>query len=435
MSPPLLFNPTPGLRFAVKTLGCKVNQYESQAIREAWEARGLVAVNTPDKADIVLVNSCAVTSRAVQGVRATVRRLAKAHPAAQIVVTGCAAQILPDQLAAMDQVHVLVPQSNKPLLTDVQDANDIFSLSISRFTRSRAVIKIQDGCSHGCSYCIVPKTRGRSRSRPSAAIIAEARRLLAVGVRELTLVGINLRQYGQDLDPARGFWDLLLDIEQALAPDWKGKARLRISSLDPSELNGRGLEVLSRSSMICPHLHLSLQSGSLDILRRMNRGHYRPEEISRSLERLRTIWPLFALGADILTGFPGETEQDFVQTLEFCTSLPLSYVHVFPYSQRPGTPAARFPDQIRSGVRRERASRLREAVSSKRSAFLDRLTTERLVHLVMEDSRRGRCEYYVECRVQGPALPKRGQLISARPLGSDNEHLLVRPVHEGEVTP
>jgi threonylcarbamoyladenosine tRNA methylthiotransferase MtaB len=426
------FAPGNGARFAVLTLGCKVNQYESQAIREAWEKRGLIAVDAPGQAEIVLVNSCAVTSRAVQDLRATIRRLARANPAAQIVVTGCAAQVLSDELAAMDQIHALFPQASKPLLAGTCDPDDVFTLSISRFQRSRAVLKVQDGCSHGCTYCIVPMTRGRSRSRPPAAVTAEADRLLAAGVREITLVGINLRHYGHDLEPPMDFWDLLSALEQALAPAWQGKSRLRISSLDPSELNRKGLEVLSRSRLVCPHLHLSVQSGSLEVLQRMNRSHYRPSEIIGFLEGLRDFWPLYALGVDILTGFPGETEEDFRQTLELCSALPLSYAHVFPYSQRPETPAARFSDQVRYAVRRERAAMVRETVAAKRAAFLDRLAAERSLDLVMEGGRHGRCEYYVECKVESGAPRKKRELIRVRPLRRENDHIVVRPMEQQE---
>jgi threonylcarbamoyladenosine tRNA methylthiotransferase MtaB len=428
VSVPPLFAHGPGDRFVVLTLGCKVNQYESQALREAWEQRGMLAVDTPDAADIILVNSCAVTSRAVQDLRATVRRLARAHPGARIVVTGCAAEVLTVELAAMEEIHLLVPQQDKPILAGAQTTEDLFALTISRYPRSRAVLKVQDGCSHGCTYCIVPRARGPSRSRPLAAVIAEARRLLAAGAREITLAGINLRHYGITME--LGFWDLLHQVEQALAPEWQGRARLRISSLDPSELNDRALEVLSGSRMVCPHLHLSLQSGSPEVLRRMNRGHYDPCRISQFLDRLGSIWPLFGLGADVLVGFPGETEAEFSQTLELCSALPLSYAHVFPFSQRPGTPAAGYPDQVRTATRRERAARARKLVAAKRMTFLERLTAERTLHLVLENHRRGRCGQYVECRIRGSCSSPRGELIAVRPLYAGPDHVVVRPLPE-----
>jgi threonylcarbamoyladenosine tRNA methylthiotransferase MtaB len=417
----------PGTRFAVLTLGCKVNQYESQALCEAWSKLGLLQVQSENDAELVLINSCAVTSRAVQDLRAAVRRVARECPEAKVVVTGCAAQLLEAELSSMEQIDILAPQKIKPALGGAEPS-DSFGLTISRYPRSRAVLKVQDGCSHHCTYCVVPGARGPSRSREPGQVVAEARRLLDSGVRELTLAGINLRQYGMDIVPKTDFWDLLSRVQAALAPEWQGRARLRISSLDPSELGQKSLDVLAGSTMICPHLHLSLQSGSPSVLGRMNRGHYDPALVPAFLDRLRASWPVFGLGADILTGFPGESEEEAGQTLELCAALPLSYAHVFPYSQRPSTPAARYPDQVPHKVRRERAARVRELVASKRAAFLDRLAAEDTLHLVMENERSGRCGQYVECRIAGDLRAARGELIAVQPLRPGRDHLVVTPI-------
>jgi threonylcarbamoyladenosine tRNA methylthiotransferase MtaB len=417
----------PGTRFAVLTLGCKVNQYESQALCEAWTGLGLVQVQSESQAEVVLINSCAVTSKAVQDLRAAVRRVARECPEARVVVTGCAAQLLETELSSMEQIDILAPQKIKPSLGGA-DPSDAFGLTISRYPRSRAVLKVQDGCSHHCTYCVVPGARGPSRSRESGQVIAEARRLLDSGIREITLAGVNLRQYGMDVPSRTDFWDLLSVVEKTLAPEWQGRARLRISSLDPSELGPKSLDVLAGSTMVCPHLHLSLQSGSRSVLKRMNRGHYDPALVPGFLDRLRGSWPLFGLGADILTGFPGECEEEFVQTLELCAALPLSYAHVFPYSQRPGTPAARYPEQVPHKVRRERAARVRELVAAKRAAFLDRLAAEDTLHLVMENERSGRCGQYVECTIDGGQRPARGELVAVRPLRASRDKILAMPI-------
>jgi MiaB/RimO family radical SAM methylthiotransferase len=265
-------------KFHVSTLGCKINQYESEALGEAWRAKGLVEAEAPEEAQVLLVNSCAVTSRAVSDLRATVRRLRKQNPSARIVVTGCAAQVLAAELAAMPEVDEVVPQERKAELlagplrraaaADPESPRVFPPFSIASFRRARAVVKVQDGCSHGCTYCIVPLTRGRSVSREPAEVLSELRRLLDAGYRELVLSGVNLRQFGRDLAEPLDFWDLLARVEAELAPQWAGRARLRLSSLEPAQLCAKGLDALGGSRLVAPHLHLSLQSGDESVLRR-----------------------------------------------------------------------------------------------------------------------------------------------------------------------
>ena len=420
--------------FHIITLGCKVNQYESQAIRESWAAKGYEETDHPEKASVLLVNSCAVTSRAMNDVMRTIRRLHRDAPDAEIIVTGCAAQAEPGTLAEMDGVSRVVSQRDKTTLTGVEpgpreEAPGFPPLAISDFNRARAVLKVQDGCSHRCTYCIIPLTRGRSVSRLPEEVVTEAKRLFTAGVREITLCGINLRQYGRDLTPRTDFWDLVHTLDDRLAPGWAGKARLRISSLEPADLTDKGFDVLSASRLVCPHLHISLQSGSRSVLKRMGRGHYTPEMVSDFLVRLRKTWPVFALGADILMGFPGETEEEFRETLEFCKTLPLSYAHVFPFSPRPGTAAAEFPSQIPEHVRRDRAKAVREAIAPKRREFLERLARLEELDVVLEQDRRGMCQYYVECRLSKEAKgagPR--DMITARPTGVEKNELLVTPL-------
>lgn len=418
--------------FHIATLGCKINQYESHAIAEAWEAGGLMAAPAGD-ADLILVNSCAVTARAVRDLRQTVRRLQREAPEARIVVTGCAAELLRQELEAMPGVTLAAPQERKALLKDpalllhpeefmAAPLPDMFQLNISGFERARAVLKVQDGCSHRCTYCIVPLTRGKAQSRPFTAVLEEARRLLAAGIRELVISGVNLRQYRHE---GKDFWDLLAFLDKELASEWRGRARLRLSSLEPGQFTDRGIEVLGAAKLICPHLHISLQSGSATVLTRMGRGHYPPQQLLEGVSSLRSRFPHFetmGLGADILTGFPQESEAEFQETVALVRALPLTYAHVFPFSRRPGTPAADYPGQVPQKEKAARAAILRNLVDEKRLGFLQKLAglqrLEILVERLPEGKKpgKGRSEHYAPVLMQG-ALAKESlrRIVAARP--------------------
>ncbi len=426
--------------FFVATLGCKINQYESEALIEAWRATGLEECDRAADADLVLVNSCAVTARAVSDLRAAVRRLRQQSPAARIVVTGCAAQVLAQELAAMDEVDAVVPQSRKGELlagpgaisqesalqghgpqepASPQPGRAFPPFSIAAFRRARAVVKVQDGCSHGCTYCIVPLTRGPSVSRQPGQAIDEMRRLLEAGYRELVVSGVNLRQYGRDLAEPLDFWELLRRMEAELAPQWAGRARLRLSSLEPGQLCSKALEVLGGSRLVAPHLHLSLQSGDAGVLKRMGRGHYRPEQVLDFLRQLKGFWPRLGLGADLLTGFPGESAEQFAATYAFCRELPLTYAHVFPFSPRPGTAAAKLADPLPKAERTARAAQLRALAEEKKSAFLQELAALPRLTVLVERSGAGHgvCEYYGPCQVRGKLAARPGSLVALRPEG------------------
>ncbi|WP_461210890.1 MiaB/RimO family radical SAM methylthiotransferase [Desulfocurvus sp. DL9XJH121] len=433
------------LKFHIHTLGCKINQYESQSLREAWAARGLEEAPSPQEADLLVVNSCAVTNRAVADLRRTTRRMLRENPGARLVITGCAAQVLSEELARDFPDALLVPQEAKDALLDpaALDAPACSGsggpggprfqgFSISGSSRARGVVKVQDGCSHRCTYCIVPDTRGPAVSRPVGDALAEVRRLFASGWREVTLSGINLRQFGGDLDPAMDFWDLVARLEAELAPEWAGRARLRLSSLDPGQLDDKALDVLATSRLVCPHLHISVQSLAPAVLRRMGRGHYAPEDILAWVDRLGGVWPVFGLGADLLVGFPGETDEHFEQTLQNCEKLPLSYAHVFPYSCRPGTPAAAWPDQVPAAVSRERAARLRGLVGDKKAAFLSGLASLPELTMVPEgkNSGRGVSEFYAECRLAKPARVAPGSLVRVRPVSAGPDFITVTPAND-----
>ena len=424
----------PARRIFTATLGCKINQYETQAIVEAWCDGGYAPAEHAGDADVILVNSCAVTSKAVADLRKTVRRLHRENPEAGIIVTGCAAQVLREELAELPGVVRVVPQESKSELLRPRAE----SFSITDYPRARAVVMVQDGCSHGCTYCIVPLTRGPSRSRDVAEILDEAENLLETGFHELILSGVNLRQFGRDLAPGSSgerpdFWDLLRMLEERLSR-FAGRARLRLSSVEPGQLGGKALEVLGGARLASPHLHLSLQAGDPEVLRRMGRGHYRAEQAEEFLERLSARWPIFGLGADLLTGFPGETEAQFENTLDFCRRLPLSYAHVFPYSSRPGTPAAGMRDKVPAAEKKRRAALLRELADARKAAFLEKVSRLERVDVLVQDVRgNGVCEYYAPCRFTrpGPGITARA-LVPARPVEVRRGVILVEPLERPE---
>ncbi|WP_207264355.1 MiaB/RimO family radical SAM methylthiotransferase [Desulfovibrio sp. Huiquan2017] len=426
--------------FHTATLGCKINQYETRSIAEAWTGRSAVEVADPREADLILVNSCAVTANAVADLRQAVRRFHRDNPEAGIIITGCAAQVLPDELVQLPGVIRVVAQADKARLLDGPEAGGEESgldgekpgfapFSITGYGRARAVVKVQDGCSHFCTYCIVPLTRGRSVSRDMAEVEAEVSRLLGAGFREFILSGINLRHFGRDLPGKPDFWDLVARLEKTFALDWAGRARLRISSVEPGQLTDKALDVLGASRLVCPQLHLSLQSGDSDVLKAMGRGHYSPQSAVDFMERLKPRWPVMGLGADLITGFPGETESQFEHTLELCRALPLTYGHVFPYSERPGTRAADLPGAVDVAVRKERAARLRKLVGRKKTTFLQRLLTLPHLDVLVQDARgRGVSEYYAACRFEeSPGVPPRS-LARARPVRVDKGVVVVEPL-------
>ena len=241
-----------------------------------------------------------------------------------------------------------------------QDRPRFAPFSIRSFRRARPVVKVQDGCSQGCAYCIIPLTRGPARSRPVEEILAETRRLLEAGYREIMISGVNLRQFHADSGDGKNFWSLLRRMDAEFSPEWAGRARFRLSSLEPAQVTvDECLETLEGCRMLCPHLHLSLQSGSMAVLRRMGRSPYSPESVAEAVEKMRRFWPVMGLGADILMGFPGESEEETVETLDMLRALPMTYAHVFPYSVRPGTRAAALPEQLPTYLNHEHDARVR----------------------------------------------------------------------------
>lgn len=423
-------------RFCLVTLGCKVNQYESRALAEAWLRAGLVRTDDPAGADLIVLCSCAVTARAEAEGRRLARNLARAaKDEARVVVTGCAAAVSPEAFAGLGTMAVpdkgrLARDPFGPHTARPRDPDAFPDLAVTGYDRARALVKVQDGCSHGCTYCIVPAARGASVSRPFAAILAEVRRLLAAGHREIGLTGINLGHYGRDLHPAADFWDLLAGLDAALAPEHAGTARLRLGSLDPAMLTGRGLDVLANSRLLCPHLHISLQSADPAILAAMGRRPDDARVVSSFVDSISREWPVMGLGLDLLTGFPGESEAAFGETAAFLSGLPVTYAHVFPYSRRPGTAAATLPGQLPGPVKTGRAKRLRETAEAKSAAFAARLCRQPSLTVAVERTgpALGTCAQYADCRFEAEPDAPLGALVPVRPCGVDGAVLRVVPL-------
>jgi threonylcarbamoyladenosine tRNA methylthiotransferase MtaB len=431
------------MNFFLTTLGCKVNQYETQVIREAWEGRGHSCVPEAAQAGVILIHSCAVTQKAVTDLRKSVAALHRAACETPILITGCAAEAHGAELSRLAGVTRVIGLADRECILRGPEALLMQKNGQSRarshphvlegvqnFQRARAQVKIQDGCSHGCTYCIVPLARGPGQSRKPGAVLQEVQRLLAAGFREVNLIGINLRLYGQDLSYGMDFWDLIRMLDQAVSPEWSGRARFRLGSLDPAMLGEKAMCTIAGSRMLCPHLHLSLQSASLPVLRAMGRGHYRPRDVLDFCAELKRHLPLFSLGADLITGFPGEEDEHFQVTQNYCLRLPLSYAHVFPYSPRPGTVAAKRPDQVPEELRRERAKILRTLAEAKKKDFLQVLCGQAQVTMVVEGVRpvQGKCEYYVSCRLTAGPDRQLKDLLQVRPVGLSGKTVLCVPV-------
>ncbi len=382
------------LRVAVATLGCKVNHYETAGIVENLEAQeGVCVVPFSLPADLYIVNTCTITAKTDFQSRQLVRRAYRTNPSALIVVTGCYAQIAPQELAALPGVRLVAGTEMKERLPtiireviegepridigDITRKRTVSDLPVTRFPdQTRAYLKVQDGCNLFCSYCIIPYARGRSRSLPEEDVIRQVTTLTRAGHREIILTGICLGAYGRDLSPSTALLDLLKRIEQDTDLE-----RIRISSLHPIDIPDEMIAYFRNSRILCRHLHLSLQSGNDRILRLMRRD-YTTAAVNDLVRKLRSAIPGIAIGMDVITGFPGEGEKEFLDTLRFIEKIELAYLHVFPYSRRPGTRASSFPDQVLKSVKKERAAALRGVGERKRIAFNGGFIGEELPVLV-----------------------------------------------------
>jgi len=403
----------------IVTFGCRLNAFESEVMRAHARAAGL--------GDAVIVNTCAVTAEAERQARQAIRRARRENPGARLIVTGCAAQIDPASFAAMPEVdrvlgnaEKLRPESFAPEATARVAAGDIMAVRetaghlIAGFAeRTRAFVQVQQGCGHRCTFCIIPFGRGNSRSVPAGEVVAQVRRLVANGTAEVVLTGVDITSYGADL-PGRPPLGQLVRRLLALVPELP---RLRISSIDAVEIDDDLLRLLAEEPRLMPHLHLSLQSGDNLILKRMKRRHSRAQAVALC-DRLRRARPDVVLGADLIAGFPTESEAMFENTLALVADCDLTYLHVFPYSVRPGTPAARMP-QVPAAQRKARAARLRAAGDAALARFLA-ARVGGTAQVLVERPGLGRSEHYAPVALDG-GTP--GEIVTARIIGAGADTL------------
>ena len=409
------------------TLGCRLNAYETEAMKELSAAAGVE--------NAVIVNTCAVTAEAVRKAKQEIRRLSRDNPGATIIVTGCAAQTEPETLAAMPEVARVIGNHEKMQaetwqalrapdligVTEKVQVDDIMSVKetaghlIDGFGRHRAYVQVQNGCDHRCTFCIIPFGRGNSRSVPAGVVVEQIKRLVDKGFNEVVLTGVDLTSWGADLPAQPRLGDLVMRILR-LVPDLP---RLRISSIDSIEADEALMGAIATEPRLMPHLHLSLQAGDDLILKRMKRRHLRDDAI-RFCEEARRLRPDMVFGADIIAGFPTETEEMFQRSVDLVTECGLTFLHVFPFSPRKGTPAARMP-QVKGPVIKERAARLREAGQAALAAHL--AAQVGVVHRVLlEGPRMGRTEQFTE--VAFDADQPEGQIVTARITGFAGERLV-----------
>jgi threonylcarbamoyladenosine tRNA methylthiotransferase MtaB len=409
----------------VVTLGCRLNAYESEVMRRHAAAAGL--------GNAVIVNTCAVTSEAVRQAMQAIRKLRRENAGARIIVTGCAAQIEPDRFAGMPEVDSVVGNAEKmhagtfralstadtprAIVNDIMSVRETAHAMIDGFgSRARAYVQVQNGCDHRCTFCIIPFARGRSRSVPAGAVVEQVRRLVDAGYAEIVLSGVDITAYGLDLPGATRLGGLVRQILRHV-PQLN---RLRLSSIDQVEADRHLMDAIAEEPRLMPHLHLSLQSGDDTILKRMKRRHARADSV-RFCDDVRRRRPDMVFGADLIAGFPTETEAMFANSLKLVDDCGLTFLHVFPFSRRAGTPASRMP-QVRGPEIKHRAAKLRKKGQAALAAYLD-TQIGREVELLMERGNLGRAPGFAEAEVEATAaapgqfLP--GEFLSVRVTGSD----------------
>jgi len=409
------------------TLGCRLNAYETEAMKELAAGAGLQGA--------VVVNTCAVTAEAVRKARQEIRRLRRENPDAKLIVTGCAAQTEPATFAAMAEVdHVIgntekmqpetwarmapdfIGDSQRVQVDDIMSVRETAGHLIDGFgTRSRAYVQVQNGCDHRCTFCIIPFGRGNSRSVPAGVVVDQIKRLVDAGYNEVVLTGVDLTSWGADLPATPRLGDLVMRILR-LVPDLP---RLRISSIDSIEADENLMQAIATEPRLMPHLHLSLQHGDNLILKRMKRRHGREDAI-RFCQDARQLRPGMTFGADIIAGFPTETEAHFQNSLDLVQECGLTWLHVFPYSPRQGTPAARMP-QVQGGAIKARAARLRALGAQQVQAHLAGQIGQRHA-VLLENPRMGRTEHFTEVRFDHDQ--PEGQIVHATIVGHDATQLL-----------
>lgn len=411
----------------VHTFGCRLNAYESEVMRTHAGAAGLT--------DVIIVNTCTVTAEAERQARQAIRKARREHPEARLVVTGCAAQVRPEHFAAMPEVDVVLGNEDKLkagvwarlgveeaaprlILSDIMEVKETAAHLISGFeAQTRAFVQVQNGCNHRCTFCIIPYGRGNSRSVPMGEIVAQVRLLVARGYKEVVFTGVDVSAYGEDL-PGQPTLGALVRRTLKAVPELP---RLRLSSIDAAEIDSQLWDALAEEPRLMPHLHLSVQAGDDMVLKRMKRRHSRADIVAFA-QKAHRLRPDVVLGADIIAGFPTEDEDMFLRTLHLVAEARLTWLHVFPYSPREGTPAAKMP-QVPAAVRKARAARLRDAGRTQEQAFLaSRIGTP--AQVLVEQDGIGRTEHFAPVKVGSGHLP--GSIISTHVSGVQGHHLIAQ---------
>jgi threonylcarbamoyladenosine tRNA methylthiotransferase MtaB len=418
------------------TLGCKTNQFESAVMAEAARKEGYQVVSAGEAADICVINTCTVTARTDAESRRLIRRALRENPAARIVVTGCYAQIAAEEISSMPGVALIIGNTEKRELpqllrnlgeeqqikvADISLVQETCLLILETFAEhTRAFLQVQNGCNSRCSYCIVPHVRGPSRSVSLDDALKGIRTFARQGFQEVVLTGIHLGAFGLDLSPQTSLLELL-----SLAEREKIVPRLRLGSIEPTEISAELIDLIATGQTICPHLHIPLQSGDDGVLAAMNRP-YTSGFFRKLVDTLTTAAPDLCLGTDIIAGFPGETEEAFERGYRFLETLPLAYFHVFPFSPRQGTPAATMPEQVPAAVIRKRAEALRNLSSSKKKGYFESFLGREVLVLIQEKRKdgilKGLSRNYLSVTIPGHTAPVNSE-IRVRITGTEKDQV------------
>ena len=421
------------MKFYIYTLGCKVNTYESNVMSDLLKDKGYKEVSNLEDADVYIINTCTVTNTADNKSLKIIRQAHRTNPNALIVVCGCMSQHRFKDLIGMEGVSVVLGNKNKSKIAeyiekyqkdkkqivDIYDLTDVpfETMKLNNFDKTRAFVKIQDGCNNFCSYCIIPYTRGRVRSKNPDTVIKEIKSLVKNGYKEVVLTGIHTGHYGSDIDTS--FPELLKRIVKI-----EGLKRLRISSIEITELNDDFLSVLKDNPVIVSHLHIPLQAGSDKILSLMNRKYLTPYFLDK-VEKIREIRPNINLTTDVIVGFPGETEEDFLDTINFCQEVKFTKIHVFPYSRRKGTKADLMDEQIPENIKKERVKRLMEVSNNLEKEYLDKFISTTVSVLIEENKDGysiGHTGNYLKVKIPGNI--KCNEIVSVKIIKRENLELV-----------
>ncbi len=431
--------------FFVENFGCRATQADGAAIERQLQERGLHRAASEEGAAVVVLNTCTVTASADQDVRASIRRIHRQNPGCRILVTGCYAQRAPEELASLPGVNWVVGNSHKQRVGDVicgapgfvpvaqvgrgEGPAEVYVGDIFAHTelmaapvfdggadKTRPNLKVQDGCDNRCSFCIIPSVRGHSRSLEMAEVLRQVDELVAAGFRELVISGINLGRWGRDFDKPNRFANLVRAIVRETSLE-----KLRISSVEPMDWSEELIDLVAGCGRIAKHAHVPMQSGSDSVLRRMHRK-YRPWHYAEKIRRIREAMPTAAIGADVMAGFPGETEQEFGETVRMVEELPFTYLHVFTYSSRPGTKSAEMPEQVPVQVARERNRVLRELAAQKKREFMESFVGRDLSAITLSIAGEALTDNYLKMRLRANHEPN--QWVRARVHAVEGEALV-----------